>query len=1137
MKLKALLTLAIASLCSWQGAWADRSAPELPEAVAPVSGTSYYLYNVMEGKFLSRSSSSTSYPAIATYGEKITIKATSNEDEYTIQFASNNYYFSAYDSYVTSRSSVNALCYFTLAESSKGYTIQRSSTNTTYYKADEYIGYNGNNSDRLNPQLAEGSIHWVFFPVDEAEHYMAMHKLYTYLEAADSYNFYINQYELVYENEASTTEELLQAYETLYDAVTMSTSVVSPSWTDYPIIFQNNTNNKWTTYSGELRWKNSNVAEQRTTTLVGTVNVDEESTLVYTYKGSNDFTNLRTFIDGELVQTVTASEGKKNRNYYIELPIGKHDIIWECVFNGSSSTKSNTYYSYLSNIGIEKTPTLVTEQMTVEGQLGTEVLKQIDHVKDVRKLVVNGPLGEDDWTNIKMMTSLFSIDLSNAVITTIPASTFTKSNFAFLHEVKLPEGLTSIGNKAFDGSDIEDIIFPTTLESIGNSAFASSKVQSAYIPESVTSVGTYAFDGCYFLKNASFPAAATTIPQYCFRNCNELRTFEIPEGITQISREAFANASQFNPRFPSSLTTVNYHAFYNTAIDSLFVSENMTVYYGAFSNCSSLVYAEWPTSFATVKYSGVLESSISHQHNNCPKLNKLYLKSPTVLRDENSKNNYYKEFLKGCTNADLTIYVPSFLVNAYKLDPYWYNYNIAGFNTADVKDWYINHSLTLEEGQRFDGQPNITLRQQGALKINGDNSMTVDKLYTCKDWGTGDWQTMILSNCNQISISGQYRHRVYTPAKKWVFICLPFDTKVGDITSQGSFAIRYYDGASRAENGTGSSWKNYSQDDIIPAGTGFILQTSKQCSTYFYAQDNASKNNVFSNNEFVKSLEVNASEVTANKGWNLVGNPWLSYYNIHKVNFTAPITCWNISKSTYTAYSIIDDDYAILPGEAFFVQCPDEINSISFPIDGRQLTSVIESQNGARPFGELQASARKLIDIELTDGEMADKTRFVLNPQAKIDYETTCDASKFFSMDNSVPQIYTIQNGVQMAINERPAGDGIVKLGMTIPADGTYTIQSVRNDLTNAVLVDLQNGTETNLSTDSYTFSAKGGTNDSRFELRLSGSSSTTGISDTTRLLNDEAIRNSNIYNLNGQRISAPQKGIYVVNGKKVINK
>jgi len=168
---------------------------------------------------------------------------------------------------------------------------------------------------------------------------------------------------------------------------------------------------------------------------------------------------------------------------------------------------------------------------------------------------------------------------------------------------------------------------------------------------------------------------------------------------------------------------------------------------------------------------------------------------------------------------------------------------------------------------------------------------------------------------------------------------------------------------------------------------------------------------------------------------------------------------------------------------------------------------------------------------------MADKTRFVLNPQAKIDYETTCDASKFFSMDNSVPQIYTIQNGVQMAINERPAGDGIVKLGMTIPADGTYTIQSVRNDLTNAVLVDLQNGTETNLSTDSYTFSAKGGTNDSRFELRLSGSSSTTGISDTTRLLNDEAIRNSNIYNLNGQRISAPQKGIYVVNGKKVINK
>ena len=45
----------------------------------------------------------------------------------------------------------------------------------------------------------------------------------------------------------------------------------------------------------------------------------------------------------------------------------------------------------------------------------------------------------------------------------------------------------------------------------------------------------------------------------------------------------------------------------------------------------------------------------------------------------------------------------------------------------------------------------------------------------------------------------------------------------------------------------------------------------------------------------------------------------------------------------------------------------------------------------------------------------------------------------------------------------------------------------------------------------------------------------TTGISDTTRLNNKEKI--TNIYNLSGQRVAQPTKGLYIVNGKKVIIK
>ena len=1131
-QMKYLLTLLFVSICAVQSAWADRSAPELPATVVPESGQSYYIYNVMENKFLCRSTTSTSYVAIGTYGEKIIFTSTGTENEYTLQWADNNYYFRAYDTYVSvSATKDSKLSMFSLDVSSKGYTIQRSSNNTSYYKDDEYIGFNGTSGDRVTPALAEGSIHWVFYSVDEAEYYMAKHKLYTYLEAADSYNFYIDQYEAVYNDPTSTTAQLLQAYETLKDAVSVSGQYVSPSWSDYPILFQNNTDNKWTTSSGSLVWTISGNKRKTvcTSTMTATVNVDTDATLVYTFKG-NSYSNLRTFIDGELVQTVKRSQAGKNRRYYVEMTPGKHDIAWTCVFNGNENL-STTYYNYLSDIGVEITPVLTTEQMTVEGQLGTEVLKQVEHVKDVRKLVVNGPIGADDWTNIAMMTSLFSIDLSNAEFTALPASQFTNAKFAFLHTVKLPEGLLSIGNYAFENSDIDDIELPSTLQSIGNNAFYNSKIRSAYIPEGVTSVGKYAFQNCYFLENATYPATAQIIPQYCFYNCSELRSFAIPEGITSVGQRAFENATQFNPRFPSTISDIYRNAFYNTATDSLFVTEDMTVYYNAFSNCSSLVYAEWPTSFATVKYTGNIETSTYAQHTYCTKLNKVVLKSPSVIKDADGNNNY-KQFLNGCTNPELIIFVPSFLFNAYKLDPYWYNYSIQGFNTADVKDWVIKGKIVLGSGERLEGTPNVKINGGGSLTINGDDAMNIDNFITrVNGTYTDQYRAMVISNCNNIKINGKYTYQYYTAAKKWYFISLPFDVKVSNITSPGcSKAVRYYDGANRASVGTGSNWKNYAQDAIIPAGTGFIYQTSKDCWSEFVAEDNDSKNYVFSKNEFVKALDAHGSEVNANKGWNLVGNPWLSYYNIHKVNFTAPITCWNVSKSTYTAYSIIDDDYAILPGEAFFVQCPDEVNSISFPIDGRQLTNVIESQNAAPPFGEM-ANTRKLMDIELTDGEQSDQTRFVLNPNAKIDYETSCDASKFFSLDAGVPQIYTIQNGVQMAINERPASDGVVKIGIKVPAAGTYTIKSSRNALTDAVLFDKQNGTESVINETGYTFSTEAGTVDNRFELRLA-SGNTTGIDNI-----EQTVKAADYYNLNGQRIETPQKGVYVVNGKKVIVK
>lgn len=1130
-KMRTLLTLLVVSICAVQSAWADRSAPQLPAAVALESGQSYYLYNVQEGKFACRSTTNVDFAALGTYGDKVTITATSNNGEYTIQWAYNNHYWYGYDTYIDSGYWSDDYSNFIIAVSSMGYTIQRSSLNE-YYKADEYVGYNGNNGDRLNPALAEGSIHWRLMDVDEAEYYMAKHKLYTYLTIADTYNFYVTQYDDVYNDPTSTTELLNQAYETLYDAVTVSTNYVSPSWTEYPILFQNTTENKWENNNGRLVWYSYSDGTIKTSLLTGTINVDGDATVVYSYSNDNPYSSLRVFLDGELVQTVSNNQSYGNeRRYYLEVTAGKHDVVWEAVCNDSRMYYG--HYNDLSEIGIVNTPTLYPATTTVEGQLGTEVLKLIDPISKVKKIVITGVIGDEDWTTIGMMVNAFSIDMSGATATHIPESQFTKEKYPFLHSVKLPQGITSIGNYAFYESDIEDeITFPNALKTIGECAFERSKVKAAYMQNNVTSVGYGAFYGCYFLEYASWSSTASSIPEICFARCYNLRTFDIPEGVTIIEREAFVYANLFNVRFPSTMSKVGYRAFEYTATDRLYIHEGMTVNSRAFANCQNLVYAEWPTSFAEAWYSSYIYGT-SAVVADCHNLTDVFLKSPT-------KVTYNEQtFFDGCTLSNITLHVPSYLVSTYKLDPYWYQCNVVGFDESEITDWYVKQPLVLNS-ERIAGTPNLHVSENGQIVVYGDAvqiigdlsvNFNIDDLYYNDEWIDKQY-CMMLSNTNKVNITGELSENIWTEEYKWYFLTLPFDAKVSDISNiaNASYAIRYYDGANRASVGTGSNWKNYDSETVIPAGTGFIYQTSKNTCTKFVSQDNPTKQYILSNNEFVKALEAHDSEVTANKGWNLVGNPWQTYYNIHKLNFTAPITVWNQNYNRYDAYSIIDDDYAIKPLEAFFVQCPDEVNSITFPIDGRQLTDVIESQNGARQFGE---STRKLVDIELTNGEMTDKTRFVLNPRAKMDYETTCDASKFFSMDNSVPQIYTIQNDVQLAINERPAGDGVVTIGVKIPADGTYTLKSERNALKKAIIVDKLNGTETILSTEGYTFSANTGTIDNRFELHLSAGE-TTGIEE----LKDSRIEElKSFYNLNGQRMNAPQKGINVVNGKKVIIK
>lgn len=1070
-KLHLQLVCLLASFCMCFSAWAERTAPTFPTPVAPESGKTYYLYNVGTGTFFADDTKASSYLAyIGTYGRPIVLTQ-AESGSWKMQLTDKSKYVYAYNSSSIrlNGSGTSSNSSWSIVETTGGYTWQIAPECSEYYDATKFVGYSSTETQNIvSLNQPTDNIVWQFLPAEATARWTAEHKLYTALEATDSYDSLLEEYETLYANRAAhTLEELTTAAKELNDGVKLSSEVIIPDWNDYPIFFSSSGESNYIGGNSEIFFS---IPANGTMSLYATVEVDGDATLVYACLGHS----ATIYIDGKQVRDINSQQGNKSNieSYFEKLTSGKHQIEWR-VRNNSNSSASIKFY----HIGVEKTPQ-ISVSLLEPGSLGTEVLYNVDHVKDVRRLKIAGPMNSDDWAKIDMMTSLFELDLSEAEITTIPENQFNRnsksSSKKFFHKITLPEGLESIGYNAFQSSYIDSINFPNTLKSIGEYAFRDSHLQEALLGDSISSVGTYVFYNCYQLSRATWPKGITSIPQGCFSNCPILSDFTIPYGVTNIGEDAFFSCSQIDADIPSTVTDIDYRAFIYTGTDSITLAEDILLGSKAFAG-SNLRYAQFPTSFYSVGNSNEILS-------NCTELRTLILRSPTVVTGKEKSS-----FLSGITRDSVTVYVPSFAVNAYKLDEYWYNYKIEGVSTADVKNWTLNTPLVLNARERFEGSPNICINGGGSLKINGEKAQVIDTLNVLINGNSATSSGQIYANCDSVSVTGQNLVRYYTTAKKWFFISLPFNIAVADITNNASaqYAIRYYDGAERAAKGMGASWKNYATTDTITAGTGFILQSSKDATFYFTALNDSAKQYTVNNKEFAKRLEAHVCETPANKGWNLVGNPYLSYYNIHKLNFTAPITTWSVSNKTYTAYSVIDDDLALKPGQAFFVQCPDEVESISFPLNGRQLTSEILDQNATQAHKD-KVSTRQLIDLRITQGDYTDRARVVLNEDASLGYEYACDASKFMSEDNEVPQLYSLDaNNTRYAINERPETDGTVRLGFHTARGGVFTLSLGRCDAQDVFLTDHATGTITDLKSSDYHFTAEAGTDNSRFTLNI----------------------------------------------------
>lgn len=865
--------------------------------------------------------------------------------------------------------------------------------------------------------------------------------------------------------------------------------------------------------------------------------------------GSSDY--RRVSIDGVLkLDSYTAYKTKSTQTQLFYLDEGEHEFKFTH-YHSYSTSDSYTQVLSVGNICIRSVESqYMTINLSAPGTLGNEALSHVNTLPEMHYLRLSGKMNASDWNDISKMTGLWAIDMTNADIETIPASAFTKTSINF---IDFPTKLKTIGDNAFDNRSLTGpLVLPEGLDSIGKEAFQQNYITEVTIPESVRGIGQAAFYDNQCLLSATLNNNMETIARSLFNYCQKLAVVHGGKNVKDIAYRAFYYCDSLRSIKDVVPVTISESAFYNCRkLDSINFSRIKSIGYESFYQCNSLKEADLTTltsiegrsfcactslkkvtfgnDITTIKSSAfyvcdsleevILGSSINSLESNCFYSNKnalkrVYITAPAPPAVETAP--FYSP-------TSVTLYVPEYAMVSYKLDNYWSKFTKVepNPNTPDKVNLY--KKLELTSNARIPNSPDIFLGAKGALIVNGDNAQTFGNYTQYMTIGENTSSSLI-SRCKQMtSTSSQFNF--YLASGYWYYLCMPFDVKRSDIIlpKGTSIAVRYYDSESRATNGASGNWKDVSADAVLQTGKGYIFRLSSSGNVGFPATEET-HNAIFRSEAITTPLVQYPAVESANAGWNFVGNPYPCFYDIHYMDFAAPITTWDVDNSTYKAYSSTDDEFVLSPQQAFFVQKPELVDVITFQPAGRQINKTIDhSALAKRRAASNKQVQRKLVDVALTCADRTDRTRVVVNANASDDFCADNDAVKMMAYEGT-PQIYTIAGADQLAVNEGAHRGGSVAVGMYLPADDTYTIAIDRDEL-GAKLLDY--GVEVEMP---YTFSAAEGYADDRFTLTFD--TSTTGINS---IATDTDADNA-IYTIDGRRVnSTAQKGIYIQNHKKIV--
>ena len=319
----------------------------------------------------------------------------------------------------------------------------------------------------------------------------------------------------------------------------------------------------------------------------------------------------------------------------------------------------------------------------IEGDLEYTVLTE-----DSSTGTVSAKLNNYSAQNVSIPSSVENGGITYTV-TTIGERAFQHSQ---MPTITIPDSVIAIEHAAFAGSALEYITIPDSVITIRNDAFYSCEsMTNIVIGNNVKTIGNYAFEECEDLLSITIPDSVTDLGENTFYKCRSLKSAVIGSGITKIEYGTFSGCRSLTEiTIPNNVTEIDSSVFTSCRGLTNITLPNRLTSIGeyAFAECSSLPSITIPETVITIG---------DYAFMGCEQLEKVYYKGDLPKVDSYPWSGIY-----GATPETLISYYPNDNASwkAAIVDGQWQTRGTAPWNppspaTAKLSYDYQNGILTL----------------------------------------------------------------------------------------------------------------------------------------------------------------------------------------------------------------------------------------------------------------------------------------------------------------------------------------------------------------------------------------------------------------------------------------------------------